>query len=52
MGDPFNMHDPTRRAERYRKVAAEYDDLADLADCAAWVIDFMVPSDGANLVAP
>jgi hypothetical protein len=32
---PFRQHqeramdDPTRRAERYRKVAAEYDDLAD-----------------------
>jgi hypothetical protein len=23
------MHDPMRRAERYRNVAAEYDDLAD-----------------------
>ena len=29
MDDPSNMHDLMRRAERYRKVAAEYDDLAD-----------------------
>jgi hypothetical protein len=29
MDDPSSMHDPMRRAERYRKVAAEYDDLAD-----------------------
>ena len=29
MDDPFSrMHDPARRAERYRKVAAEYDELA------------------------
>jgi hypothetical protein len=30
MDDPSSkMYDPMRRAERYRKVAAEYDDLAD-----------------------
>ena len=29
MDDPSSMRDPMRRAERYRKVAAEYDDLAD-----------------------
>jgi hypothetical protein len=28
MDDLSSMHDPMRRAERYRKVAAEYDDLA------------------------
>ena len=28
MEDLSSMHDPMRRAERYRKVAAEYDDLA------------------------
>jgi hypothetical protein len=30
MDDPSSkMHDPMRRTERYRNVAAEYDDLAD-----------------------
>ena len=31
MDDPFTrMQDPARRAERYRKVAAEYFELADV----------------------
>ena len=29
MDDPSSVHDPMRRAERYRKVAAEYGTLAD-----------------------
>jgi hypothetical protein len=34
MDDLSSMHDPMRRAEGYRKVAAEYDDLANGAASA------------------
>ena len=40
------MDDPMRRAERYRKVAAEYDDLADGAASPFFAEQYREHADG------